>query len=112
VVGNWAWLEFGSAGATFHLGWEKDGNEYVESSDVESDGGDFTNQNSIKHLNCYEMWKEEHFIYDPKPQVFVEVSQPNIVRNHFLTLIQLFYLFWLLDILQDIVNETNRYIAI
>jgi hypothetical protein len=51
-------------------------------------------------------------IYDPKPQVFVEVSQPNIVRNHFLTLIQLFYLFWLLDILQDIVNETNRYIAI
>jgi hypothetical protein len=46
----------------------------VESSDLESDGGDFKNENGIKYVYRDNMWKQEHFTYDPKLQEFVGMS--------------------------------------
>jgi hypothetical protein len=36
-------------------------------SDVESEGGDLDNGGGIKYVYCDEIWKQEHFTYDPKP---------------------------------------------
>jgi hypothetical protein len=78
-------------------------------SEEESDGGDFDNGGGIKYTYRDDTWKQDHFTYDPKPRHFIGVSGPTRWWNQMPTMMQLFELFWSFTILQDIVNETNRY---
>jgi hypothetical protein len=79
--------------AEFHSSWKEGLYDYLESNNAKSDGVDFRNQNGIKHIYCDGTWKQEHFIYDPKPQEFVGVSKPNVVWNQFPIMMLLFHLF-------------------
>jgi hypothetical protein len=74
-----------------------------------NDGGDLGDETGIKHVYRDDIWKLEHFTYDPKPHDFVGQLGPNIFWNQFPTMMQLFVLFWLFNILRDIVNETNQH---
>jgi hypothetical protein len=65
----------------------------VEWSDGESDGGDLGDGTSIKHVYRDDIWKQEHFIYDPKSHDLVGESGPNVLWNQFSTMMQLFGLF-------------------
>jgi hypothetical protein len=78
-------------------------------SEEESDGGDFDNGGGIKYTYRDDMWKQDHFIYNPKPRDFIGMSEPTRRWNQLPTMMQLFEFFWSFNILRDIVNETNRY---
>jgi hypothetical protein len=97
------------------LGWQefygRAQNIYEEDrvSDMENEGGDLDNGGGIKYVYHDETWKQEHFIYDPKLQEFIGISEPTTRWNQFSTMLQLFELFWSFHILWDIVNKTNRY---
>ena len=68
------------------------GNVYgnVEWSNGESDGRDLRDGMGIKHVYRNDIWKQEHFTYDPKPHDFVGESGPNFFWNQFPTMMQLF----------------------
>jgi hypothetical protein len=58
--GDLGWQEF--YGGVENI-YEKNG-----ISDVESEGGDLDNRGGIKYVYPDKTWKQEHFIYNPKPQ--------------------------------------------
>jgi hypothetical protein len=106
---GYEWPEFGGVEGNFPSNGEDNFYDDMESSDIHSNGGDLKNINGIKYVYGDDTWNQKQFIYDPKPQEFVGVSEPNIVWNQFPIMMQLFHLFLSFHILHDIVNETNPY---
>ena len=81
-----------------------------KSDEDDPDVGSMEEQTRIKWEFRDQTWKNPNFEYNPKPRVFHgNRMEPSRNYHVFRTFLTLFELFWTPQILQDIVQETNRY---
>jgi hypothetical protein len=88
---------------------EIDGDLYASAKEDGDDDASPIDETSLKYLFRDSIWKDDHVTYDPEPREFTGARGNNFFWNTVPTILQLFEIFWLYNILQDIVIETNRY---
>jgi hypothetical protein len=88
---------------------DTDGDVYASAQEDGEDDASTVDETSLKYLFRDSTWKDDHVTHDPEPREFTRARGNNFFWNTIPTMLHLFKIFWLYNILRDIVIETNRY---